>query len=63
MQKLENILRLEKKKQIKEEFTQMTIEEFNALIDSAENDAMNNRLYNVGEIFKDRLMAIKVYWI
>ena len=53
LQKLEKLLRLEKAKQIKEDFSQMTLEEFNDLIDSAENDDMNNRLFNAGEILKD----------
>ncbi len=53
LQKLENLLRLEKGKQINEEFSQMTMEEYNELIDSAENDAENNRLFNAEEILKD----------
>ncbi len=53
LEKLEKLLRFEKEKQIKEEFSQMTMEEFNALIDSAENDSLNNRLYNASEILKD----------
>ena len=53
LEKLEKLLRLEKKKQIKEEFSQMTIEEFNTLIDSSENDATNNRLFDANEILKD----------
>ena len=31
----------------------MTIEEFNALIDSAEDDSENERMYNAGEILND----------
>jgi len=31
----------------------MTIEEFNSLIDKAEEDSENDRMYNAGEIIKD----------
>ena len=53
LQKLEKLLRLEKEKQIKKEFFQMTMAEYNSLIDSAENDAENSRLFNAEKILKD----------
>ncbi len=53
IEKLEKILQQEKKKRIEENFTQMTIEELNSLIDQAEEDSLNNRLFNAGEILKD----------
>jgi len=52
IEKLEKILQQEKKK-IEENLSQMTIEEFNELIDQAEDDSLNNRLFNAGEILKD----------
>ncbi|MFO7789311.1 MAG: hypothetical protein R6V32_01965 [Bacteroidales bacterium] len=51
--KLEKILHQERKKVNDKKSGPMTIEEFNALIDSAENDAENNRMYNAGEILND----------
>jgi hypothetical protein len=51
--KLEKILHQERKKTIDKELSPMTIEEFNSLIDSAENDSENDRMYNTGEILKD----------
>ena len=53
IEKLEKILHQEKKKGMEEELSQMTMEEFNALIDQAEDDSLNNRLFNAGEILKD----------
>ena len=53
IEKLEKILYQEKKKTIDKELSPMTIEEFNSLIDKAENDSKNDRLYNAGEILKD----------
>ncbi len=53
IEKLEKILHQEKKKTIDKELSPMTIEEFNSLIDKAENDSKNDRLYNAGEILKD----------
>ena len=38
---------------MEEEFSQMTMEEFDTLIDQAEDDSLNNRLFNAGEILKD----------
>ena len=52
IEKLEKILHQEKKKGMKE-FSQMTMEEFNALIAQAEDDSLNNRLFNAGEITRD----------
>ncbi len=43
------MLHQEKKKTNSKEFSSMTIEELNSIIDKAEND----RLYHVGEILKD----------
>ena len=51
--KLEKILHQERKKTAEKEYTPMTLEEFNSIIDQAENDAENNRLYHAGEILKD----------
>ena len=53
IEKLERILHQEKKKGLEKEFSPMTKEEFNALIDQAENDSINERLFNAGEILKD----------
>ena len=53
IEKLEKILHQEKKKTIDKDLSPMTIEEFNSLIDKAENDSNNDRLYNAGEILKD----------
>ncbi len=53
IEKLEKILHQERKKVIDKELSPMTIEEFNTLIDSAENDSENDRMYNAGEILKD----------
>ena len=53
IEKLEKILHQERKKVIDEELSPMTIEEFNSLIDSAESDSENDRMYNAGEILND----------
>jgi len=53
IEKLEKILHQERKKMARKDLSPMTTEEFNALIDQAENDSINNRLYNAGEILKD----------
>lgn len=53
IEKLEKILHKEKKKIIDMKSNPMTLEVFNSLIDQAENDAENDRLYNAGEILKD----------
>ena len=53
IEKLEKILHQERKKVIDKELSPMTIEEFNELIDSAENDSENDRMYNAGEVLKD----------
>ena len=53
IEKLEKILHNEKKKIINMKSNPMTLEVFNSLIDQAENDAENDRLYNAGEILKD----------
>ncbi len=53
IEKLEKILHQERKKVIEKELNPMTVEEFNALIDSAEDDSENDRMYNAGEILND----------
>ncbi len=53
IEKLEKILRQERKKVIEKELSPMTINEFNALIDNAESDSENDRMYNAGEILND----------
>ncbi len=53
IEKLEKILHKEKKKVIEKEFSPMTNKEFYSLIDSAEDDSENDRMYNAGEILKD----------
>ena len=53
IEKLEKILHQERKKVIEKELSPMTVEEFNALIDSAEDDSENDRMYNAGEILND----------
>jgi hypothetical protein len=53
IEKLEKILHQERRKVIDKELSPMTIEEFNELIDSAENDSENDRMYNAGEVLKD----------
>ena len=53
IEKLEKILHQERKKVIDKELSPMTVKEFNLLIDSAENDSANDRMYNAGEILKD----------
>ena len=51
--KLEKLLFKERKKLAKKEIKAMTIEDFNSLIDQAEDDSMNNRLHQADEILKD----------
>jgi len=51
--KLEKTLHQERKKIMDKELSPMTIEEFNSLIDSAEDDSKNDRMYNAMEILKD----------
>jgi hypothetical protein len=53
LDKLEKLLQQERKKSINMELTPMTVEELNSLIDQAENDSENDRLFNAGEILKD----------
>jgi len=52
IEKLEKILHQEKKKEMKEH-SQLTMEEFNAIIDQAEEDSKHDRLINAGEILRD----------
>jgi len=51
--KLESILHQERRKSVEKDLNPMTLDEFNAIIDQAEDDAEHNRLYNAGEILKD----------
>ena len=51
--KLEKILHQVRKKVVDKELSPMSIEEYNSLIDKAENDSENDKLYNAGEILKD----------
>ena len=54
LKKLEKILHQERKRiNIKDLLSRMPIEEFNTLIDSAEEDAESGRMYNAGEILND----------
>jgi len=50
--KLEKVLHQERKKSRENEPERMSIEEFNSLIDKAEDDSKNDRLYNAGNILK-----------
>ncbi len=50
--KLEKLLRLENKNQSPREFSYMCLEELNALIDNAENDVENGRIYEANEMLK-----------
>jgi len=51
--KLEKVLHQERQKSSDNEPGKMSIEEFNLLIDKAEDDSKNERLYNAGSILKD----------
>jgi hypothetical protein len=51
--KLEKVLHQERKKSRDNEPEEMSIEEFNSIIDKAEDDSKNDRLYNAGNILKD----------
>ena len=51
--KLEKVLHQERKKTRDNEPEKMSIEEFNSMIDIAEDDSKNDRLYNAGNILKD----------
>jgi hypothetical protein len=53
IEKLENTLHQEKKKILENNLNEMSIEEFNSIIDQAEDDSKNNRLYNAAQIIKD----------
>jgi len=53
IEKLERLLHREKEKIVEQEFSKMTIDEFNSMIDQAENDSENGRIFNAGEIIKD----------
>jgi flagellin-specific chaperone FliS len=53
IKKLETMLHQERKKSIDIDLNSMTAEEFNALIDSAENDSENDNIHNAGEILND----------
>ena len=51
--KLEKILHQERKKKADKEFGPMSMDDFNSIIDQAENDSENDRLYHAGEILED----------
>ena len=51
--KLEKMLHQEKKKTFDKEFSPMSLEDFNSIIDKAEEDSEAGRLYNAVEILKD----------
>ena len=51
--KLERVLHQERKKSGEDEPGEMSLEAFNSLIDKAEDDSKNDRLYNAGNILKD----------
>lgn len=51
--KLENILKSEKKKKYEKELAPMTEDEFNKIIDHAENDSNAGRLTNARELKKE----------
>lgn len=48
--KLSDLLRIEKKKKIEKELKPFSQKEFNDLIDSAESDSENGRLTSAGEL-------------
>ncbi len=48
--KLNDLLRMEKRKKIEKEFKQLSVKEFNDLIDSAESDSENGRLTSAREL-------------
>ena len=51
--KLENILKSEKKRKYEKELVPMTEDEFNKIIDQAENDSNAGRLTNARELKKE----------
>jgi len=53
IKKMEDLLHRERKKIAADEPVPMTMDDFNAMIDRAESDAENGRLYNSGEIMKE----------
>ncbi len=53
IEKLENILFEEMKKKIGKEPLPMIVEELNALIDLAESNSLNNRIFDAQEILQD----------
>ncbi len=53
IKKLENLLKLEKMKSYESELSSMSLEQFNAMIDQAEEDAQQNRLTEASELRKN----------
>ncbi|MEF8809695.1 MAG: hypothetical protein V5A47_02140, partial [Bacteroidales bacterium] len=53
IERLEQVLHQERKKSFGEEVNPMTMEEFDSLINKAEEDSQKERVYNAGGIFKD----------
>jgi hypothetical protein len=53
IEKFENILRVEKQKSYKESLQPMSIEEFNDMIDKAEEDSKNGRLISSEDLRKE----------
>jgi len=51
--KLEELLRKEKAKIYSEDLKPFSLEEFNSMVNSAEEDSKNNRLVNAIELKKD----------
>ena len=51
--KLESLLRSEKKKQFEENLNPMNLDEFNKIIDSAELDSQNNNVTLAKDLKKD----------
>jgi uncharacterized membrane-anchored protein len=50
--KLERLLKTERKKRVNKEIKPMTIEDFNQMIEKSEYDIQNGRLIEAGELLK-----------
>lgn len=53
LEKLEKLLHQEREKLIEKDLEPMSIEEFNSLVDAAEEDDKNGQLYNAVGILND----------
>jgi len=51
--KLEKVLKSERKKEYEKDLSPMTHDEFNRIIDSAESDSINGRLTSAADLKKD----------